>query len=85
MLVTVETGPCALAVTVWVVTLEPEVVVEVTVEMTVVLPVAICEQAYEILEAGQRGDDGGRRDTLVEAERGGGRGGRGDRLGDLAG
>jgi hypothetical protein len=51
----------------------------------VVLPVAICEQAYEILEAGQRGDDGGRRDTLVEAERGGGRGGRGDRLGDLAG
>lgn len=51
--VTVERGPCALAVTVRVAVTVPDVAVAVTVLVTVVDPVAICEQAYEILDAGQ--------------------------------
>jgi hypothetical protein len=48
-------------------TADPDVVVDVTVDVTVSLPVAICEHAYEILDAGHPATTAGataRRSTL---------------------
>jgi hypothetical protein len=52
-MVTVDSGPFAFTVTTCATVVTPEVVVDVNVELNVVLPVATCEQAYEILDAGQ--------------------------------